>query len=167
MGDLILAHNPFENGDKFVKWLEHFHHQTIILNVKEDGLECEIVELLRDKGISDYFFLDQPFPTVRKSALAGIRTSIRLSEYENPPNLNDLPVNWLWLDCYSGNWDYLARHSEILQNSELKTCVVSPELQGREIDSEPQRISEIFKNLEISLDAVCTKSPERWQGLVL
>ena len=167
MGDLILAHNPFENGDKFESWLEHFHHQTIILNVKEDGLENAIVELLHEKGVTDYFFLDQPFPTVRKSALAGIKTSVRLSEYENPPNLCGLPVNWVWLDSYSGDWDYLAKHSEVLQNSDFKKCVVSPELQGREIGSEPQQIFKIFKKMEISLDAVCTKSPERWQGLVL
>lgn len=164
MGELILAHNPFELGDKFELWLEHFHHRTIILNVKEDGLETAIVDLLRRKGVTDYFFLDQPFPTFRKTAIQGIPTSIRLSEYENPPNLLGLPVKWFWLDSFSGEWDYLARHSEVLRSGNSKTCVVSPELQGREIETE--RIAEVFDSLAISIDAVCTKFPELWERLV-
>ena len=68
-GEIILAHDPFASGELFELWLEEFCHGTLILNVKEDGLESRISEMLRSKGIVDYFFLDQPFPTLRKSAL--------------------------------------------------------------------------------------------------
>lgn len=166
MGELVLAHNPFESGDKFESWLEHFHHRIIILNVKEDGLETAIVDALRRKDVAEYFFLDQPFPTFRKTALEGIPTSIRLSEYENSPNLIGLDVQWFWLDCFSGNWDYLAKHSEVLKGHNSKTCVVSPELQGREIGTEPEQIAAVFEKLAIPIDAVCTKFPEQWEGLI-
>ena len=166
MGEVVLAHNPFEGGDKFESWLNHFEHGTLILNVKEDGLEDIIVGMLSEKGISDYFFLDQPFPTLRKASQTGIPTSIRLSEYENSPNFRDLTVKWIWLDCFSGNWDYLLEHSEVLINHIAMNCVVSPELQGREIGSELEQVAKVFEKLGISIDAVCTKFPDIWEEML-
>lgn len=95
-----------------------------------------------------------------------IPTAIRLSEYENSPNANDLAIKWFWLDCFSGKWDYVAKHSELLRNGDSMTCVVSPELQGREIGSEPKQIARVFEKMGISIDAVCTKFPAHWEGLV-
>lgn len=166
MGEIVLSHNPFEGGDKFKVWLDHFQHKTLILNVKEDGLEDLIVGMLSDRGISDYFFLDQPFPTLRKSLIASLPAALRLSEYENPINLEDLKPDWVWLDSFTGNWSYLERHSEWLRSGKVKLCVVSPELQGRDIGAEIERVAVQFEKSSTSIHAVCTKFPEQWEGLV-
>lgn len=60
---IYLSHDPNSPGEAFRDWLESYHHKTLILNVKEDGLEQEILELMNSFSISDYFFLDQPTPT--------------------------------------------------------------------------------------------------------
>lgn len=163
MGQLVLEHDPFKNGENFELWLEHFQHGTLILNVKEDGLEKLVAQKLKDKGISDYFFLDQPFPTLRKSVFAGLPVAMRLSEYENPFNLDGLNIDWIWLDSFSGDWSYLDNHSKWLRNNNMKICVVSPELQGRQIDNEPSRIIEYLKLFSITPNAVCTKKPANWK----
>jgi hypothetical protein len=163
MGQLVLAHDPFKNGENFELWLEHFQHETLILNVKEDGLEERVVEILKSKGVSDYFFLDQPFPTLRKSVFAGHPVAMRLSEYENPIDLDSIKIDWIWLDSFTGDWSYLDKHSVWLRNGKYKVCIVSPELQGRQIEDEPSRIIEYLKLSSITPNAVCTKKPANWE----
>ena len=166
MGQLVLAHDPFKNGENFELWLEHFQHGTLILNVKEDGLEELVAQKLKDKGISDYFFLDQPFPTIRKSVYADLPVAMRLSEYENPMNLDELRIDWIWLDSFSGDWSYLENHSKWLRNKKMKICVVSPELQGRPIEDEPELILFSLEKIELNLTAVCTKNSEYWEKIL-
>jgi hypothetical protein len=163
---LVLAHDPFTAGDKFEDWLPHFRHKMLILNVKEDGLEETILKLLVRYKIMDYFFLDQPFPTLRKSAMNDYRTALRLSEYENPVNNVDLKVEWLWLDSFFGDWQYLEQHADWIKQGQFRTCVVSPELQGRVVGDEPEQLVKIMQNLGLEISAVCTKRPEAWEGLL-
>lgn len=163
MGEVVVAHNPFEEGDNFKAWLNHFEHKTLILNVKEDGLENFIVGMLREKGITDYFFLDQPFPTLRKSVIAGLPTALRLSEHENPINLEELNINWVWLDSFTGNWSYLEKHADWLRSGKNKLCVVSPELQGRSHADESHLIVDFMERINLRIDAVCTKFPDTWE----
>ena len=166
-GEIILAHDPFTPGESFETWLQSFHHQTLILNVKEDGLESYISEILKSREIVDYFFLDQPFPTLRKSALANLPVALRLSENENPIEIGNLEIKWIWLDSFSGNWSYLAKHADWLKNGEFRFCIVSPELQGRSPGTESLDIVENFKKSSLKIDAVCTKTPEIWEMLFL
>ena len=42
-GEIILQHNPLEEGEKFVDWITHFNHELLILNVKEEGLEVKLI----------------------------------------------------------------------------------------------------------------------------
>lgn len=166
-GELVLAHDPFIEGERFEDWLESYRHNTLILNVKEDGLEgCIIEKLLNYKNV-DYFFLDQPFPTLRKSSIAGHPVAVRLSEYELPINILDLEVKWVWLDSFMGNWDYLGNYKEWLSKADLSLCLVSPELQGRTNPREIELITEKLDKLNLRLAAVCTKYPEKWESLLL
>ena len=41
--DLIINHEPFEKGILFSDWIKHYCHGTLVLNVKEDGLEEKIL----------------------------------------------------------------------------------------------------------------------------
>jgi hypothetical protein len=59
---LIIHHDPCVPGESFDEWLKSYRHGTLILNVKEEGLESRLISLMQSKGIDDYFFLDQSFP---------------------------------------------------------------------------------------------------------
>ena len=47
--NIILHHDPFVKGVLFDEWISHYRHGTLILNVKEEGLEERIIQLLKDK----------------------------------------------------------------------------------------------------------------------
>ena len=36
---LIIGHDPFIGGEDFLQWISVYDHGTLILNVKEEGLE--------------------------------------------------------------------------------------------------------------------------------
>ena len=53
---LIIHHDPFVAGESFDEWVAAYRHGTLILNVKEEGLEARLIALMASKGIDDFFF---------------------------------------------------------------------------------------------------------------
>ncbi|MDE7064016.1 MAG: hypothetical protein K2O70_00895 [Desulfovibrionaceae bacterium] len=162
--DLVVHHEPFVRGVRLEEWLEHFHHRTLILNVKEEGLEERVLLLMRRHGIEDFFFLDQSFPFLVKTAKSGERRcAVRVSEYESVETvLNMAPlIDWVWVDCFS-RFPLEARQVVKLQAAGLKLCLVSPELQG--FGKERIRLMrQLLAASGIQAEAVCTKYPNLWQ----
>ena len=70
---IILSHDPFAAGESFDAWLDHFAHGLLVLNVKEAGLEAEILQRVRTRGISRCFLLDVEFPYLYRASCAGER----------------------------------------------------------------------------------------------
>ena len=102
--DLLIHHDPFVQGESFEAWIEKYQHGTLILNVKEEGLEKRLTEIMESKNITDYFFLDQSFPFLIKSAASGeSRCAVRVSEYESIETALSLSgkIEWIWVDCFS------------------------------------------------------------------
>jgi len=160
---IYLSHDPNSPGEAFRDWLESYNHGTLILNVKEDGLEQEILELMNSFSISDYFFLDQPTPTLIKCIMNKVSTAIRVSEYEDFPKSLPGTPEWLWVDSFTGSWKHLITSLKLAANSNMKICIVSPELQGRNSSSELKEIKSIVGDLqETDFVFVCTKNPENW-----
>ena len=54
--NIYLHHNPFMGGEKFDKWLKYFKHKLLVLNVKEEGLESELITTMASRKIDNYFF---------------------------------------------------------------------------------------------------------------
>jgi len=40
---LIIHHDPFVSGEDFEAWISAYDHGTLILNVKEEGLEARLI----------------------------------------------------------------------------------------------------------------------------
>ena len=45
--DLILSHDPFKKGDKLEDYLGEYKHGTLILNIKESGIENNVLSLIQ------------------------------------------------------------------------------------------------------------------------
>ncbi|MEK6706816.1 MAG: hypothetical protein AAB116_12105 [Candidatus Poribacteria bacterium] len=161
--NIILTHDAFTGGDRFEdflkKWVSGYQRGTLILNLKEDGLESEVLRLLKSHKIMNYFFLDLSLPTIVRLAIKeNIRNiAIRVSEYEPIEFAMKFvgKVDWVWLDTFSGSlWNpaLVKRLSKF-----FRVCLVSPELQQYPIN----RIAQ-FKSLLPCLSAVCTKVPREW-----
>ena len=162
--DLILHHDPFAHGEFFASWLQGYHHGTLILNVKEEGLEHRILDQMIEAQITNFFFLDQSFPFLRRTTQNGeSRCAVRVSEYESVDTAMALErkADWVWLDSFTGALPETA-DLERLSHSEYRVCLVSPELQGRDLRREQPTLRAKLADAGVVLDAVCTKVPDAW-----
>ena len=109
--------------------------------------------------INDFFFLDQSFPFLRKTAVMGeSRCAVRVSEYENIETALSLSgmVDWVWVDCFT-RFPLKKKEADQLTNAGFRLCLVSPELQGRKERAHVIEFRREIELLGIKGDAVCTK----------
>ena len=160
--DIILHHDPFQKGENFEEFLKNFSLNFIILNIKSEGIEEEVLRLLKKYNVPDYFFLDTSIPFMVKYINRGWnKFAVRFSEYE-PLELalkfKD-KVEWVWVDCFTHL--PLTTESYTQLKKHFKICLVSPELQGYP----NSMIKEFKKQIEgFEIDAVCTKYPDLWKN---
>ena len=162
--NLITSHDPYEVGNNFIDWLKFYKHRTLIINVKEEGLERKIIYFLNKFNIKSYFFLDQSFPFLLKTSEDGNpNCAVRVSEYESIHTALNLEnkIKWVWVDMFN-KFPLTYENYIDLKKANFKLCLVSPELQI----SNKMNINEIknfLKRNNFVFDAVCTKFPENWQ----
>ena len=162
---LVIHHDPFVAGELFEAWIAAYRHGTLILNVKEEGLEPRLIDLMQRSGIEDYFFLDQSFPFLVKYSRLGVRRcAVRVSEFESINTALTLAgkVEWIWVDCFT---QFPLSHDDagMLQEAGFKLCLVSPELQGRDAETEIAQLVQLLQERNIRAEAVCTKRPDLWE----
>lgn len=165
---LIIHHDPFAAGESFDEWINTYRHETLILNVKEEGLEPHLIALMKKKGITNYFFLDQSFPfLVKYSQVGEHRCAVRVSEFESIETALTLTgkVEWVWVDYFT-RFPLSGRDAKRLKDAGFKLCLVSPELQGYDADVEIPEMASLLKERNITADAVCTKRPDLWEKVV-
>lgn len=163
---LVIHHDPFVQGESFEAWLAAYRHATLILNVKEEGLEARLIALIQRFGIEDYFFLDQSFPfLIKYSRLGEHRCAVRVSEFESIQTALTLAgkVTWVWIDCFT-QFPLSHDDAKTLQEVGFKLCLVSPELQGRDAELEIAQLAQLLRERDIRADAVCTKRPDLWEN---
>lgn len=154
---LILNHEPFESGDYLEDYLAEYGQEqgTIVLNIKEAGIENEVLRLVREAQIKSYFLLDVEYPYILQSDASDcpLDIAVRFSEQETIQNVacQQGRLNWVWLDCVTKNPVEIA-HIPILSN--FKNCLVCPSRWKR-----PKEISQYrdFFNDNMRLDAVMTE----------
>lgn len=162
---LIIHHDPFAPGTSFDEWFAAYEHGTLILNVKEEGLERRLIDRMEAKGLDDFFFLDQSFPFLVKWSKAGERRcAVRVSEFESVDTALTLAgrIDWVWVDCFT-HLVLTGAEAARLKAAGFKLCLVSPELHGRDADVEIPQMASLLAQRGIEADAVCTKRPDLWE----
>ena len=164
---LYLSHDPFEKGERLDDWLRSYSHAFLIVNVKEDGLEDQVLEELSKAKVTDFFFLDQASPTIiRRGNSAKKDSALRYSEFESLETVKLMSdfASWVWLDSF-GSRKLQAELLQEFRNLGLRTCLVSPELHDVSRAVEIHDLILSCLQLELKLDAVCTKFPAAWSAL--
>lgn len=152
---LILNHDPFSNGDNFIDYLDEYKNGTLVLNIKESGIEDTVLKEVRLRGIKSYFLLDVEFPYLFQATKKGERNiAIRFSEKEPIESLNLFQdkLDWVWIDTIT-TFPVNVENKHFFKN--LKTCLVCPSRWGR-----PLQINEIkneIHNTKIDIDFVMTE----------
>lgn len=161
---LILAHDPFSDGEDFADYLRDYRHGTMILNIKSERIEERVLAELAAAGtVREYFFLDCSFPMIRHLVARGeARIAVRYSEFEPLENVLAVAgqVEWVWVDCFTRMPLDAEAYSRI-KDAGFKLCAVSPELQKRAVETIPAYRTELAP---YPMDAICTKRPDLWQA---
>jgi hypothetical protein len=157
-GKLILAHDPFSEGEYFEDYLKEYNKNTLILNIKSERIEIECLKLLEKYNITNYFFLDSSFPMIYllNKEYKNNNNACRFSEYELIDNFINCKnmFSTVWVDCFT-KFPLNKENYDLIKNENKKICIVSPELQ-----KQPEKIENyrnyIIKN-NIIPDMICCK----------
>lgn len=151
---LILNHEPYLSGDRLVDYLDNYKHGLLVLNIKEAGIENDVLQLVRERNIPSFFLLDVEFPYLYRASRMGERAiAVRFSEDEPIElvyNYTKL-VDWVWVDT---NTKLPIDSNNTLALSAMQTCLVCPERWGRPNDIMTYRQS--MKFLGFNPNAVMT-----------
>jgi hypothetical protein len=173
--DLILHHDPFHHHEAhpetLTAFLNHWQHEgPLILNVKTEGVERELIALMAKHQVKHWFFLDLSMPFFVKYALHAQRgdivgfgpqnVAVRYSEYEVLEYALSFAgkAQWVWVDCFT-DYPLTPATTSQLKKAGFSICLVSPELQGHGvacISAFQQKVA------AFDCEAVCTKRPDLW-----
>ena len=162
--NLIIGHDPFSDYIDFEDWISFYEHGTLVLNVKENGLEDELLKTMNNFKKDNFFILDQSFPYIIKTIKTGEkRCAVRISEYESINTVLSLKdkLNWVWIDFFT-KFPIDFEIYKILKKHNFKLCLVSPELQGH-TDSICLDLKNYIKTNKMNFDAVCTNKLKFWE----
>ena len=163
-GRLILNHDPYKDGEELSEWISFYNHKFLILNIKEEGIEENVIQLMKENSISNYFLLDLSFPSIIRLKAQEKNIAVRLSHFESFETVEKLKneVNWIWIDMVNDAIPFSKSNYNIIKECGFKTCIVSPELWGRPISSIELIKTQLIDN-NYKIDAVCTKEPAIWE----
>ena len=163
--NLILNHEPFQFGEDFEDYIGEYKHGTLVLNIKEAGIEEEVLRLVRKNSqIKNYFLLDVEFPHIYEATRNGEKAiALRFSEDESLDTVINYvdKVNWVWIDT---NTILPLDEINLPILNRFKKCLVCPERWGRSFDIEKYK-EIMIGSFNFNVDAVMTgyKYAKKWK----
>lgn len=161
--NLILNHNPYLSGDSLIDFLDNYQHGTLVLNIKESGIESDVLSHVRERNINSFFLLDVEFPYLYRASRDGERSiAIRYSEDEPIESVNKYKnkVDWVWIDT---NTKLPLDTQTIVQLKGFKTCLVCPERWGRPNDIILYRKQMQLYNFELNAVMTSLNCAKYWE----
>ena len=162
-GELVISHDIADEKCISVKEMFEIYNKydntlPLALNIKADGLQVKLNELLEEYKIENYFVFDMSVPDGLGYLKQNMKAFTRESEYEKLPSFYDEAYG-IWLDEFQGHWitkEVIEKH--IKNNKQI--CIVSPDLHKREYKKEWQHYKDIEKELSIDNLMICPDYPE-------
>jgi len=156
-GEIMISHDPPTTSpaglrfrDMLASYASAGRPGTLALNVKADGLQPMVKDLLQEFDIRRYFMFDMSIPDTLQWLASGLNVFVRQSEYEPSPALYDQAAG-VWLDGFKSDWfspDVLARHLA----AGKQVTIVSPEIHGRD----PAAVWSILNRFDSQNIYLCT-----------
>ena len=162
-GELVISHDIADDScvsvEKFFEIYKSFNNELpLAVNIKADGLQQKLKELIEKFEIKNYFVFDMSVPDGLQYLKYGFNVFTRQSEYEKEPSFYD-KAEGVWLDEFHTHWIDENTIKFHLSNNK-KICIVSPDLHKRDYKIEWQHYKEIEKKLGINNIMICTDYPE-------
>jgi len=133
-GKLVISHNIADENCTLVSELFEVYQNMqssvqLALNVKADGIQDLLIDLLDKYEIDNYFLFDMSIPELVVNEKKGLKFYTRHSDIESECVLYDKACG-VWLDSfYDENWltpEIIDRH--LADGKSM--CIISPEIHG-------------------------------------
>jgi len=165
-GELVISHDMAIIGSSppLLSLFEFYRSKklesTLALNIKSDGLQKNLKELIIRHQIKNYFVFDMSVPDTLGYIKGGIKTFSRRSEFERMSGV-DAACHGTWVDELQEEWINESQLFELTANNN-QICIASPELHSR--DEKKQWVclkDSIKKGLKSQQIMLCTDYPEK------
>lgn len=158
-GELIVSHNVakektflFEDVLKLYKDLNCT--SLIAINIKADGIQKMLGDLLNKYAISNYFVFDMSIPEQVVYHKMDFKVATRMSEYERGPVLSRKSVA-IWMDEWEESWINANEINKFREAGKL-VSIISPEIHGRDNAQLWQELTQFKEDDRVIL---CTDIP--------
>ena len=152
--NLILSHDPYKKGESLDSFLNEYKHGTLVLNIKEAGIEDDVINSVKNSNVKNFFLLDVEFPYIfGKMNSKNNKVAIRYSHYESINTLKNFigKFNWVWIDTIK---TFPLDLESIKVLNLFKSCFVCPERWGR--PNEIHAYKKYFKKLNYFPNCIMT-----------
>ena len=165
-GELVISHDIPNSSIQELLYVDDFfklykstgNNLPLALNIKSDGLQEMLQNLIIKYDISNYFVFDMSIPDTLGYMKRDINYFSRQSEFEIMPSLYK-ECKGVWLDEFTNHWitpEIIKNHLEINK----LVCIVSPELHGRNNIQEWLNYKNFITNQFSDNLILCTDNPE-------
>ena len=160
-GEILISHNPPKGNemtaDEVFKMYQAAGSQApLALNIKADGLQEMMEDLLKKYNIENYFFFDMSVCDTVIYVDENLKIASRLSEFETEmPFYKDSST--VWIDYFNSDGPTIQKVKETLKDGKI-ACVVSPELHKREYDNMWEQLKPMIGEEKLYL---CTDYPDK------
>ena len=118
-GEIVLQHDPFKSGENFQNWIKKYNLNLLIINVKEEGLEEHIKDIMEKEKVNNYFILDETIPFIIKYCSLGYsKFALRVSRWEHINSALEIIQN---LQC-PPNWEGGSQDLHYFGHQQSNTC---------------------------------------------
>lgn len=162
-GDIYISHDVPINKKSIMRFSEFLdiyndfkEDLSIALNIKSDGLQLKMKEILEKNDIENYRLFDMSIPDQKITNDYQLKFLTRLSDLEQKPIMHQ-ESKGIWLDSFFSLWYNPALIESYLKNNK-EVWIVSPELHNR-------NYHEMWKDLKSELNItsknlyLCTDHP--------
>ncbi len=162
-GGVVISHDMANENcltleDFFKLYKKYNVNLPLALNIKADGLQIPIKQLIQEYEITNYFVFDMSVPDALVYIDLNFNVFTRQSEYEKEPSFYDAACG-VWMDEFHSHWIDKNIIKEHISNGK-SVCIVSPELHKRSYKKEWQEYKQIEKELQIQDKLmICTDYP--------
>lgn len=158
-GKIVVSHNIateesflFEDVLKLYKDLGG--NTSLAINIKADGLQKSLKELLQQYKIENYFVFDMSIPEQVAFHKEQFKVFTRMSEFEPVPVLLD-KAQGIWMDEWENSWINTDVIKKYIEKGKL-ISIISPEIHGRDKSVLWDNLKQ-FKNFDEIM--LCTDIP--------
>ena len=127
---IVVSHDAFCNGIKFCDFISIVKDRFLAINIKEEGIEERVFDILSKEMCTNFFLFDVSVPQIfRLGKRYSKHFAFRLSQIEqiNYKFCREY-ADFIWIDTFDGSF-WLNKDLILeLKNLSFKLCFVSPEL---------------------------------------